>query len=92
MPDAASGIPGRLSRIDGQSFAGYRVAVADARESNSYLCNETHYRALQALSRSESPQTGLRQVYFVHIPYARDGDYAKLAAGVGGVIRALVAE
>jgi len=80
-------IVGRLASLAGRTVAGYTVVVADAREDNSYLCNETHYHALSALARGDGR---LREVYFLHIPHAEDGDYAGLADGVSGVILRLL--
>jgi hypothetical protein len=78
-----SPIAGRLEALAGQRFAGYELVVAEARPANSYLCNETHYSALTALHSGEGE---LREVYFLHIPYAEDGDYEALAEGVAAVV------
>jgi hypothetical protein len=83
----ASPIADRLASLAGRSVAGYTVVVAEARQDNSYLCNETHYHALSSLARGDG---SLREVYFLHIPYAKDGDYAALAEGVAGVVLGLV--
>jgi hypothetical protein len=79
-----------LSRIDalaGRTLAGYEILVAPARAENTYLCNETHYHALQALHAGHGP---LREVYFLHIPYAEGasegGDHEALAEGVAAVV------
>jgi hypothetical protein len=85
--EAPSAVAPRLAGLAGKSFAGYTVLVADAREDNSYLCNETHYYALSALARGHGR---LREVYFLHIPYAKDGDYPALADGVAGLLLALL--
>lgn len=84
---ADSPIADRLADLSGRSFAGYAVVVAQAREQNSYLCNETHYHALSALARGHG---SLREVYFLHIPYAKDEDYDSLAEGVAGVVLGLL--
>jgi hypothetical protein len=54
------------------------------------LCNETHFWALRALRGGSNSPSRPRAAYFVHIPYATDGDYETLAEGVSGVIGALV--
>ncbi len=77
----------RLEQLTGQTIAGYEIVVAEAREGNSYLCNETHYYALSALARADGR---LREVYFLHIPHAKDGDYDSLADGVAGVVLGLL--
>jgi hypothetical protein len=84
---APAAIADRLASFANATIAGYTVVVANARPDNSYLCNETHYHALSALARSDGQ---LREVYFLHIPYAKDGDYASLAEGVSGVILRLL--
>ena len=56
------------------------------RAPNTYLCNETHHRALKALDG------GPRAAYFVHLPYAAedDADHRRLAASVAELLRRLV--
>lgn len=86
-PHAA--ITDRVRALDGKQFSDYRVEVKAARDANSYLCNETHFWALRAVQDSKASGGRLRAAYFVHIPYAADGDYESLAAGVAGVVEAL---
>lgn len=81
----------RILAVVGRTVGGYRVEQADAREQNSYLCNETHYLALRQLDAVGSGDR-LGQVHFVHLPYAQDDDYATLAVGVAGVLGTLVGE
>lgn len=84
---APSSIADRLARLTGRTVAGFAVVVAEARADNSYLCNETHYHALSTLKSVLARGEGsLREVYFLHIPYAKDDDYAALADGVAGVV------
>jgi hypothetical protein len=93
---AGSRIVERLAAVAGLSFAGYEVVVVGARETNSYLCNETHYFALSALALSAlsgaqaNEGARLREVYFLHIPYAKHGDHQALAEGVAGLVLALL--
>jgi hypothetical protein len=87
-PSSATGAI--LDRLDGRSFGGYSVKVAGARPDNSYLCNETHYRALLELDAARESGARLQRVHFLHIPYAEHGDYAKLAEGVAGLVAALL--
>ena len=86
-PDAS--ITERVRALDGKQFSDYRVEVKAARDANSYLCNETHFWALRAVEDSKAAGGRLRAAYFVHIPYASDGDYESLAAGVAGIVKAL---
>jgi hypothetical protein len=86
---ADSPIAARLAGFAGRTVAGYEVLVAPARPENSYLCNETHYFALSTLA-DPSARGQLDAVYFLHIPYANDGDYPALADAVAGVILGLV--
>ncbi len=92
-PPASSPVAARLARLAGQRVAGYEIVIARARPDNSYLCNETHFFALSALHRGEAAEQGSAQrlgaVYFLHIPYAREGDYEALADGVAAVVLAL---
>ena len=48
---------------------GFRALPKPARESNAYLCNETHFRALTAAHARAASERPL-DAYFVHIPYA----------------------
>jgi hypothetical protein len=89
-PAEASGIAARLASLAGTKAGAYDVVVAPARPENSYLCNETHYRALLRLEGSEAESGRLAQVYFLHIPYAKDDDYATLADGVAELLGQLV--
>lgn len=81
-----SPIKHRLESLAGRTIAGYEIVVAEARTDNSYLCNETHYYTLAAVTAGSS---ALREAYFLHIPYAENGDYEALAEGVAGVVLAL---
>jgi hypothetical protein len=80
----------KVRALDGARFGAYRVEVKPARRQNAYLCNETHFWALRALRGGSNSPSRPRAAYFVHIPYATDGDYETLAEGVSGVIGALV--
>lgn len=37
--------------VDGLDVGGFKVVAVDARPRNSYICNDTHYRALRALQQ-----------------------------------------
>ena len=65
---------------------GHTLRLAEARPENTYLCNETHHRALKALDG------GPRAAYFVHLPYAAEDDpeHRRLAASVAELLRRLV--
>ena len=80
-----------LDGLDGLELGDYSVAVAAARPENSYLCNETHYRALLELDAAREAGARLQRVHFLHIPYAENDDYARLADGVAALIERLVA-
>lgn len=89
--DANADVEARISTIAGKQFGSYLTRVAEAREDNTYLCNETHFRALEALASDDGPNS-LDAAFFVHIPTARadDPDHEALAEGVAGVVQALV--
>ncbi|MFV8755387.1 hypothetical protein ACNOYE_32960 [Nannocystaceae bacterium ST9] len=87
-PPAGSPIAGRIDALVGRTIAGFTILGAAARAENSYLCNQTHWFALASVD-AEGEQ-GPREVYFLHIPYAKDDDYAPLADAVAGVVLELV--
>ena len=58
------------SAVDGLVMGDYTVEAVNARPRNSYICNDTHFRALKALQHAQS-KLGcgrLQAVYFIHIP------------------------
>ena len=72
---------------------GFHVAVENAREDNAYICNETHWRALEAVAAAEAAgaQAALRAAYFIHLPYPRvEDEYGPMAEAVAEVVKALV--
>ena len=76
---------------DGELPGGFTVRVAPARTANSYICNATHWRALKAereLPHPRRPRAG----YFVHVPYAAEGDadHAALAHAVAVLVGRIV--
>lgn len=89
-PPKQSGIGVQIEALAGQRFGDYGLVVEGARDENAYLCNETHYRALEALERSQRDGGRLQRAYFLHLPYARENDYALLAEAVASLIRTLV--
>ena len=74
----------------------FSVEEAPARKQNSYICNETHWRALRAVEASAPSladgEHGLRAAYFLHLPYARTGDesHEGLAKAVAVLVGRLV--
>ncbi|NVB42483.1 hypothetical protein G6O69_31960 [Pseudenhygromyxa sp. WMMC2535] len=86
-----SAIPGQIDALAGETLAGYEILVAQARRENTYLCNETHFNALAAVHEAD-PGQRLGEVYFLHIPYAEQGDYDSLAAGVAEVVLGLLSQ
>jgi len=79
----------KIADLDGQTFGGFSIDVAPARPENSFICNETHHRALRAQSLGLPTP---RAVYFVHLPYPAKEDEAhtELGAGAAALIAALV--
>jgi hypothetical protein len=104
--------PTRVARtveaVRGLALGGglFRVEVAPARRENTYICNETHWRALEAVwaaaaggGGSDGETSGhsvggrLRAAFFVHVPYpAGDDNYEPLSAAVAELVERLVAE
>jgi len=66
----------------------YTAEVANARQTNGYVCNETHYLALQKVKAT--PGRPHRAV-FIHIPKpAKDRGYPPLAALLARIIEKLI--
>lgn len=76
----------------GQEF---KIVVKGPRKSNTYICNETHWRALECVREARRVQGRLKAVFFVHIPYPKGGagcDIRPLAGAVSAVVESLVTE
>eukprot|EP00299_Pterocystis_sp_00344_P005957 c1770_g1_i2.p1 GENE.c1770_g1_i2~~c1770_g1_i2.p1 ORF type:complete len:143 (+),score=32.34 c1770_g1_i2:68-496(+) len=99
MPDTPLADPSTNAAIP------FDIQVLPARDDNTYICNETHFRALQALAQSEAIRkqdisaSKLIGAFFVHVPYASatapDGSYSEiglnnLAQAVAVVVLRLV--
>merc|ERR1712151_1323243 len=56
--------------LQGRTLGGYSVETPQARPQNSYICNETHWRALKALQAADRDTSccALRACFFIHIP------------------------
>eukprot|EP00466_Bigelowiella_natans_P015736 jgi/Bigna1/127353/aug1.4_g2061 len=55
-----------VKSMNNAHFGSFTVKSIGARDDNAYLCNEVHYRALQALRHSrESKKSRLRAAYFL---------------------------
>ncbi len=89
-PPEAGVIAQRVQAVDGRRFGPLEVRAMPARDTNAYLCNETHFWALRAVEDSRNHGGRLEQAYFVHIPYPATDDYAGLAEGVAGLVLALL--
>lgn len=69
----------------------FTVKVIGARTSNSYVCNETHFGALQAVELCGKEGGRLKQAYFIHIPQpATKDNFQDLGRGVGETILGLL--
>ena len=66
----------------------FRGVLAEAREANAYLCNETHYTSLNQLNSARRGR--LREVYFLHIPHAEGGDDGPLSSALESMTRVLL--
>ncbi len=80
----------KVQAVDARVFGSMTARVMPARAENTYLCNETHTLALDAVRRSAAEGGRLKEAYFVHIPQPKDEDWQGLAQGVAGVVMALV--
>ena len=66
----------------------FKLTAIDARRDNSYLCNETHYRALTWIQ--EHPKARLKEAYFIHIPHREGDDDRALAHAISPIISSLI--
>ena len=65
---------------------GFEICVMDARKGNTYICNETNWRGLEAGLAGEVTHN-----FFIHMPFpTTKGDMAPLTRAVGSTILALV--
>ncbi|MCR9165690.1 MAG: hypothetical protein ACE37F_08090 [Nannocystaceae bacterium] len=87
--EAPPRVAAAVAAVDGRAFGAMRARAMPARVENTYLCNETHTLALDAVAASEADGGRLEAAYFVHIPQPKDGDWATLAESVAGVVVAL---
>jgi hypothetical protein len=76
---------------------GFVLRDAPARRANSFICNESHWRALSAqreaaggIENKNGGNTRLRAAYFLHLPYAKADDHKELASAVAAVICRIV--
>lgn len=93
--DTMSDVSSRVTAMSQVQVASqYTVRVAQARQDNNFICNETHAYALSELNRSFSstPRGRLKLVYFIHLPNPRGGasGYAALAGGAAQIINNLI--
>ena len=69
------------------------VSEAPSRKENTYICNETHWRALKAVGETGADARP-KAAYFIHVPYAhpeRERGWEELAAAVATLVGRLVA-
>ena len=74
----------------GDEHCTFKVEEAPARPANTYICNESHYRALRAC---ELPESRLKAAYFIHLPYARekeDPHHEKLGDAVAALVSRII--
>ncbi|VAV92006.1 hypothetical protein MNBD_ALPHA08-1235 [hydrothermal vent metagenome] len=65
----------------------YSFKVAEARKTNNYVCNETHYLMLKQVRKTKR----LRRAFFIHIPKpVLVKEYKGLAAALAKTIQKLV--
>lgn len=89
-PPPGSALAARLETLDGARWGAYEVCVVDARPTNAFLCNETHYRLLEAALHPSG--RGPAVVSFVHLATPLgEADYPALADAVAELILRLAA-
>lgn len=89
---ASPEVAAAVEAIDGRTFGAMRARTMQARPQNTYLCNETHSLALDAVRQSQADGGSLEAAFFVHIPQPAEQDWDRLAGSVAGVVLALVGE
>jgi pyrrolidone-carboxylate peptidase len=91
-PDILEATPSQkraATTVDNTVVGGFNVQVIRARSANSYICNETHWRGLEAVRLADK----LKASYFIHVPHPEvEGQYGNLASAVGQIIERLVGE
>lgn len=87
--DAPAAVAAAVAKVDGERFGAMQARSMPARVENTYLCNETHTLALDAVASSQTRGGRLEAAYFVHIPQPKDDDWSALAESVAGVVVAL---
>lgn len=87
--DAPLAVAAAVAKVDGQPFGAMRARAMSARVENTYLCNETHALALDAVATNEAHGGRPHAAYFVHIPQPKGDDWSALAESVAGVVVAL---
>ena len=88
--EASATVAAAVQAVDGRSFGTMRARTMRARPENTYLCNETHSLALEAVRRSRADGGPLKAAFFVHIPQPAEQDWGRLAESVAGVVTELV--
>lgn len=88
--EAPPGVAAAVKAVDGITFGSMKARMMQARPQNTYLCNETHSLALDAVRHSQAEGGELEAVFFVHIPQPVARDWETLAQSVAGVVVALV--
>ncbi len=89
---ASPAVAAAVEAVDGRTFGTMRARTMQARPQNTYLCNETHSLALDAVRRSQAEGGSLEAAFFVHIPQPAEQDWDRLAESVAGVVIALLDE
>lgn len=90
--EASPKVAAAVQAVDGQMFGSMKARTMPARPQNSYLCNETHSLALEAVRKSQTEGGSLEAAFFVHIPQPVQEDWERLAESVAGVVLALVGD
>lgn len=100
--ERSSGMHARYARLGAglaeQLPGDFQLSVAKARPANSYICNETHWRALRAQlqahemndAAAQDDRRRLQAAYFLHLPRARDENHCELANAVAEVVRRIL--
>jgi len=90
--EASPKVAAAVQAVDGRTFGTMQARTMPARPQNTYLCNETHSIALDAVRRSQAEGGSLDAAFFVHIPQPVGEEWDRLAESVAGVVIALISD
>ena len=71
--------------LDAKLPGPFQAILAEAREENVYLCNETYFSSLSSITSSSK----LQEAYFLHLPHREGDNDQALADAVSALVRSV---